>query len=148
MVLLLKCFALVLLQIFSSACLSATDFSKKKILLGGKEVKVEVAETQDQLQRGLMFRTSLNADEGMLFVFKNEETRFFWMKNTFLDLSIGFFDKNKVLVDVQEMKSGKEVNEMLLPSYASAKPAMYALEMKKGWFDINKIKIGSKFKFH
>jgi hypothetical protein len=137
----------VLLQIFSSACLAATDFSKKTILLGRKTVTVEVAETQDQLQRGLMFRTLLNDNEGMLFVFKNEETRFFWMKNTFLDLSIGFFDKNKVLVDVQDMKSGKDVNEPLLPSYGSAKPAMYALEMNMGWFDKNKIKMGSRFKY-
>lgn len=148
MVSLLKCFGLVLILSFSGNSFAALQFSKKKVTLGSKTFVVEVAETLPQHERGLMFVPKLGEDEGMLFVFKNEETRFFWMKNTMIDLSIGFFDKDKTLVDVQEMKSGQNKNDADLPSYGSARPAKYALEMNKGWFDKNKIKLGSKLKIH
>lgn len=90
----------------------------------------------------------MGEDEGMLFIFKNTETRFFWMKNTLIDLSIGYFDAEMKLIDIKEMKSGKGVPDSALPSYASAQPAKYALEMNAGWFDKNKIKLGSKLKIH
>lgn len=149
MVLLLRCFAVViLLNSIAPQASSATEFPKKNITVGTKKITVEIAETPDQLQRGLMFRNGLGENEGMLFLFKNEETRFFWMKNTLIDLSIGFFDKNKNLIDIQEMKSGKNIADSALPSYGSASPAMYALEMNRGWFDKNKIKLGAKLKVH
>lgn len=141
--LLSKCFVVASL-VFSLGANAATPFSKKTITLGKKTLVVEVAETPDQHERGLMFRESMKEDEGMLFIFKNEETRFFWMKNTLIDLSIGYFDKKGVLIDVQEMKSGKGISDSKLPSYASGAPAQYALEMNKGWFEKNGIKLGTK----
>lgn len=134
------------MSLLSQVSWAAKAFEKKKVSLSGKTLVVEMAETAEQHEQGLMFRTSMGQDEGMLFVFKNEETRYFWMKNTMIDLSIGFFDRNLVLIDVQEMKSGKGIEESRLASYASSKPAKYALEMNKGWFDKNKVKIGSKLK--
>ncbi len=124
----------------------AFSFAKKQIQLGSKTLVVEIAETDEQHQRGLMYRDKLSNDEGMLFIFKEEAPRFFWMKNTLIDLSIGYFDKNGDLIDIQEMKSGKGIPDSALPSYPSAKPAKFALEMRKGWFAENKIKIGSKLK--
>lgn len=122
------------------------QLAKKKISLNGRNFVVEVAETTAQHERGLMFREKLGEDEGMLFIFKNEETRFFWMKNTLIDLSIAYFDKNGSLIDIQEMKSGKGIPDYQLPSYPSSGPAKFALEMNKGWFARNKIKVGSKLK--
>lgn len=127
---------------------AATEFAKRKVTLGAKTFVVEIAETGDQHERGLMFRDKLGADEGMLFIFKNEQTRFFWMKNTMIDLSIGYFNKDMKLIDLKEMKSGKGIADSALPTYASAQPAMYALEMNKGWFHKNKIKLGEKLKLH
>ncbi|MGZ3790976.1 MAG: DUF192 domain-containing protein [Bdellovibrio sp.] len=124
------------------------QFTKKKISVNGKSLMVEVAETPKQHELGLMFRQQLGADEGMLFIFKNQEQRFFWMKNTLIDLSIGYFDKDGKLIDIQEMKSGKGIPDYQLPSYPSIGPAKYALEMNKGWFDRNKIKLGSKLKVY
>lgn len=121
-------------------------FKKEKITLDGKTIPVELAETPEQHERGLMFRKSIPESEGMLFVFSNEEVRYFWMKNTFIDLSIGYFDKDKTLIDIQEMKS-TSMMETRPPSYPSAKPAKYALEMNKGWFAKNKVKLGQKFQF-
>ncbi|MGZ3773715.1 MAG: DUF192 domain-containing protein [Bdellovibrio sp.] len=153
MVSLLKCFAskrslaviftLILVPFFSFA---TEQFSKKNVTLANKKLVVEVAETLAQQEQGLMFRGKLGENDGMLFVFKNEETRFFWMKNTQIDLSIAYFDKNGILFDIQEMKSGAGISDAQLPSYPSSRPAKYALEMNKGWFERNKIKKGSKLK--
>jgi uncharacterized membrane protein (UPF0127 family) len=126
--------------------LGATDFEKKKITLGAKTLVVEIAKSPDQHERGLMFRDKLGDDDGMLFIFDNEQTRFFWMKNTMIDLSIGYFDGAGKLIDIQEMKSGKGAPDAALPSYPSSKPAKYALEMNKDWFSKNKIKLGTKLK--
>jgi uncharacterized membrane protein (UPF0127 family) len=138
--------AAILFFSFFAQASSPQSLPKKQITVGSKILRVEIAETRDQQETGLMFREKMGADDGMLFVFKNEETRFFWMKNTLIDLSIGYFDKDGTLVDVQEMKSGKGAPDSALPSYPSAKPAKYALEMSAGWFQKNKIKIGDKLK--
>jgi len=121
-------------------------FKKDTIVLNGKTISVELAETDDQHERGLMFRKSMPENEGMLFIFTGEATRSFWMKNTYIDLSIGYFDKDKNLIDIQEMKA-TSVMEPRPPSYPSVKPAMYALEMNKAWFAKNKVKIGHKFHY-
>lgn len=115
-------------------------------MINGKKITVELAETDEQRTQGLMHRKSLPKNQGMLFVFEQEQTLSFWMKNTFIDLSIGFFDQNKKLVDIKEM-SATSVLQQNFPSYESSKPAKYALEMNKRWFDKNKIKLGSQFIF-
>lgn len=124
----------------------APQFKKEYIQLGHKKILVEIAETNQQLEYGLMHRTSLGKDEGMLFIFKNEQILSFWMKNTLVDLSIGYFSGKKVLNEVIEMKSTSFL-QTNFPSYPSQQPAMYALEMNKGWFNKNKIKTNTVFKF-
>ena len=122
------------------------QFKKEYVQLGPKKILVEIAETNQQLEFGLMHRSSLKENQGMLFIFKNEQILSFWMKNTFIDLSIGYFDEKKTLNEVIEMKS-TSLLQTELTSYPSRKLAMYALEMNKGWFDKNKIKLKTKFKF-
>ncbi len=122
------------------------EFKKEYVQLGPKKILVEIAETNQQLEFGLMHRSSLKENQGMLFIFKNEQILSFWMKNTFIDLSIGYFDEKKTLNEVIEMKS-TSLLQTELTSYPSRKLAMYALEMNKGWFDKNKIKLKTKFKF-
>ncbi len=123
------------------------SFTKKSISLAGKKIKVEIAETDQQHEHGLMFREKLPTNEGMLFVFKDLQIRSFWMKNTIIDLSIGYFDENKKLIDTQEMKATKSLMQQDLPAYPSKSPAMYALEMSQGWFKKNKVSVGAVFSF-
>lgn len=137
-------FSLIVCSSFALA--EDIHFAKEKIKLGGKTLTVEIAETPAQHEHGLMFRKSMPKDDGMLFIFSNEDIRYFWMKNTLIDLSIGYFDKSKTLIDIQEMRAPSAIDTRP-PSYPSAKPAMYALEMNKGWFQKNKIKLGQKFEF-
>ncbi len=116
-------------------------FAKKLVGVGQTQVLVEIADTEEKRQRGLMYRKVLASDSGMLFIFSEEEPRSFWMKNTFIPLEIGFFDRNGKLIDIQEMKPVK--SEMEIPkSYASRSPAMFALEVNPGWFKKNNIRVG------
>lgn len=121
-------------------------FETKKIVIDNKTVTVEIAETDQQHEYGLMLRKSLPKDHGMLFIFETEQILNFWMKNTIINLSIGYFDRNKKLIDIQEMKATTMMQKHF-PSYPSRGAAMYALEMTEGWFDKNKVRVGAKFDF-
>lgn len=117
-------------------------FTQSEIKVGSKKIKVDIAKTPDQHEYGLMNRDSLGKDTGMLFIFERESTLSFWMKNTFIDLAIAYIDSNKKIIDIQEMKATKKNDTSEPAIYPSAKPAQYALEMNKGWFKKNKIKVG------
>ncbi len=121
------------------------SFAKEKIKIGSKLITVEIADNHEKQAFGLMYRSALANDQGMLFVFSDEQVRSFWMKNTFVPLSIGYFDSQKKLIDIQDMKPAISEMQTDFPSYASRAPAQYALEMSLGWFQKNKIKLGQRF---
>ncbi len=139
------CLSLILNTSIAYAGNDQIVFRKESISLANKKIRAEIAETEAEHAQGLMFRTKLGPNEGMLFVFDDEDFRSFWMKNTLINLSIGYFDKNKKLVDIQEMKAMGPTKESQLPGYPSKFPAKYALEMQEGWFKKHNVKIGSKF---
>lgn len=122
---------------------SVVSFKKGSLKIKKKLLKIEVAETPEQYSYGLMNRLTLAENEGMLFIFKEEEQRFFWMKNTFINLSIAYIDKNKKIIDIQDMKAATSSLDDKLPSYPSKGKAMYALEVNQGWFERNGIKVGN-----
>ena len=76
----------------------------------------------------------------MLFVYKREHVMEFWMRNTYVDLDIGFFDKNRVLKVIKTMKRLDET------PVSSEVPVMYALEVSKGWFKSHSIIPGIQFR--
>lgn len=140
---------IVFFLIFSAICDTAfsLNFPKEPVRLNGKTYILEVAKTPDQHETGLMRRRSLGEDEGMLFVFDQQRILKFWMKNTLIDLDIGYFDKFGRLIEVQQMQSVGESYTGPLTSYPSAKPARYAIEMNKGWFKKNNINTGALLVF-
>jgi len=111
------------------------------LMIKGKKLNAQVARTEREKARGLMFRESLGQDEGMLFVYEREEILSFWMKNTPLPLSIAFIDQQGKIVDIQDMEP------FSLRTHFSARPAQYALEVNKGWFQRNGINVGDLVKF-
>ncbi|MES2802517.1 MAG: DUF192 domain-containing protein [Bdellovibrionota bacterium] len=127
------------LQIFATT--QKVKFTHQKIQIGTKKITVEVAQTREQLEHGLMFREKMPIDAGMLFIFSKEQPLSFWMKNTYLDLSIAYIGKDKKIIDIIDMKATSSV-QTDFPAYPSSRPAMYALEMNQGWFTKNRIKIG------
>lgn len=127
---------------------TAPEFSKIKISITQGKIKkylnVELAQTPTQQAYGLMNRTKMPANSGMLFVFDQERVLQFWMKNTLIDLDIAYIDKNKKIIDIQTMKAVTSMLQTNPPTYPSKLPAQYALEMNSGWFKKNKIKEGAE----
>jgi len=109
---------------------------------GGEEVevRVEVADTDPERARGLMGRTALAEDRGMLFVFEEEQELSFWMKDTLIPLSIAYMDSEGHIVDIQDMKALDDDP----PHYTSAEPARYALEVNKGFFEERGVEVGDR----
>jgi uncharacterized membrane protein (UPF0127 family) len=125
---------------------STPVFRRSKIRLAERQITVELADTPELRERGLMFRNELPENQGMLFVFESEQRLSFWMLNTLIPLSIGYFDRNKVLLEVYEMEP--MASRTAIPkTYPSQRPALYALEMPKGWYFRHGVKPGAKFEF-
>jgi uncharacterized membrane protein (UPF0127 family) len=139
----------VLLIIALSIALGAENLNRKyKIFLfseNGKKVglNVEVAKTPAEREKGLMFRGVLRESDGMLFVFDKEDNLSFWMKNTLIPLDIAYINKRGIINEIYYM-APLDTSKI----YSSINPAMYALEVNAGWFNRNKIKIGSKIDFN
>jgi uncharacterized protein len=100
---------------------------------GGEEVevRVEIADTDPERQRGLMGRTALPEDQGMLFVFGGEQELSFWMKNTLIPLSIAFFDAGGDLVARLDMEPCPADP---CPVYDPGESYRVALEVNQGFF--------------
>lgn len=114
-----------------SMLLCTSCFSgEPQVELKGERFRVEVVTTPEKQALGLMFRDSLPGDAGMLFVFPDSRTRSFWMKNTRIPLDIFYFDENLKLVSVAE--EAKPCRVQRCPSYPSAGPARYVLELNAG----------------
>ncbi|MFC1588008.1 DUF192 domain-containing protein [Planctomycetota bacterium] len=112
----------------------------QKIQVGSAFLYVEIANTPKQRTQGLMFRKNLPANAGMIFVYSQEQQLSFWMKNTFIPLSIAFLDRNGRIVSLADLKP------LDLTAVDSRFPAKYALEVNQGWFKNNNIQIGNKVK--
>lgn len=106
------------------------------LVVGGESIKVELADSPGERSQGLMYRDSLAADAGMLFVYPDAAERRFWMKNTRIPLSIAFMDAAGKVVRIAEMQP---LDTTTTPS---EKPAMYALEMNTGWFAAHGVAVG------
>jgi uncharacterized membrane protein (UPF0127 family) len=98
------------------------------LTIGGHKIVAELATTPDQQATGLMHRFSLKPDHGMLFVFDRIQQKSFWMKNTFIPLSIAFIASDGTIVNILDMAPHDE------SSHWSKGPVGYALEMRRGWF--------------
>jgi hypothetical protein len=108
--------------------------------INGQKITAEVAATPERRATGLMHRFSLQPDHGMIFVFERPEPQAFWMKNTFVPLSIAFVGPDGRIINVDDMAPQDET------SHWSKGPALYALEMRKGWFAERGIRAGDVVK--
>lgn len=99
-------------------------------------VRVEIADDDAERARGLMERTALGENRGMLFVFEREQTLSFWMKDTLIPLSIAYIDAEGQIVDIQDMEP------LDTTPHPSAGPARYALEVNQGFFRERDIEVG------
>ncbi len=102
-------------------------------------LKAEIAESDAEKSKGLMFRKMLPGDAGMLFRFYTDAPLNFWMKNTYISLSIAYIDSSGIIREIYDMTPLDTSVE-----YPSRYPARYALEVNRGWFARHNIARGSR----
>ncbi len=99
-----------------------------ELFAGMHRIEAELAATPESRQVGMMQRTIMPPQRGMLFVFPEIDKHCMWMRNTLLPLSVAFLDEKGRIINVEDMQPRTENN------HCAAKPARYALEMNLGWF--------------
>ncbi|MDY8138575.1 DUF192 domain-containing protein [Aquimarina sp. 2201CG5-10] len=106
------------------------------------KLDIEIADDDYQIQTGLMYRKSMQNNQGMLFIFSEETPRSFYMKNTEFALDIIFIDANNKVVSIQ--KNAKPLDESSLPSEG---PAQYVLEVNAKLTDTWNLQKGDSISF-
>jgi uncharacterized membrane protein (UPF0127 family) len=102
-------------------------------------IDIELAQNESQRQLGLMYRDTMAENQGMLFIFDNEEVRSFWMKNTILSLDMVFVNALNEIVTIH-----KYTTPYSEETYESTKPAKYVIELNAGYTDKRKISVGDR----
>jgi uncharacterized protein len=118
--------SLFLLGMVSAA--GAADLPTRTLTVREQKFVVEVAATPETRATGLMHRFSLRPDHGMLFVFEAPQPLAFYMRNTYIPLSIAFLDARGRIINIEDMQPKDE------STHWSKGLAMYAIEMRQGWF--------------
>ena len=102
-----------------------------------KHVQLEIADTPEKQELGLMNRTQMPENSGMLFAFGEPHTYCFWMKNTLIPLTVGFLDEHGVLRQIEDMAP------QTLTTHCASTPVKYAIEMNQGWYTAHQVRIGT-----
>lgn len=123
-----------IIPLFESYCKQQkVDQVDVTINLCGKKVKLIVNSTKESLAKGYMGEDPPQDDEGMLFVYDDEDVLGFWMKDVEFPLDIIFFDKSGKYINHETMAPYTGESEEDLPRYFSKKPARFAIELKADW---------------
>jgi uncharacterized membrane protein (UPF0127 family) len=114
-----------------SGCDAAESQSDSTVIIATRNARhtftVELARTAEEMQRGLMFRTSLAADHGMLFLYADDQPVSFWMKNTFIPLDLLFIDRQGTILRIAQRAVPQST--ALIPS---GEPVRAVLEVNGG----------------
>ena len=133
--------ALIGITLLSTLALSGCQLAPPdapQMLAPLDQLRLEWADDYQERQQGLMERTRLAENAGMMFVFESPKTYCFWMKNTLIPLSVGFIDAQGKLVQINHMQPKS------LQHHCAKQPVLYALEVNQGWFERNNLKVQTK----
>ena len=110
-----------------------------KLYLADKAVVAEVAKAIHEIATGMMFRESMDENDGMLFVFGRPHQTSFYMKNTKVPLYCAYIDGEGKILEIYDMEP---LNLDGIPSQSDK--IQFVLEMNQGWFEKNGIKVGTR----
>ena len=137
--------ALLLNIAFTASGCAQLSSEKPWAELKGRRFSIEVADTPESRERGLMFRREMPSDAGMLFIHDEQDQVAYWMKNTYIPLDILYFDEQFHLVSAQ-LDVPPCGNQPQCPIYPSAGPAKYVLELNAGLAQTLGLKPGDPLK--
>lgn len=109
-----------------------------QMYIGPHEITAEIAITQTEIATGMMFRETMEENEGMLFVFPVAHRVAFYMRNTRVPLSLAYFDQEGTILEIHDLEPFDET-----PVQSESSQIKYVLEMKQGWFDRHQIQVGA-----
>ena len=133
---------LALLVVFSTFSCSKSDVLQTKVIrINQWEVTVEIADTREAQEKGLMGRDSMEEDHGMLFVYDRDSRKSFWMKNTTIPLSLAYIATDGTIREIYDMEP---LSTRIVDSKYSVR---YVLEVNQGAFERHGIKPGDKVEF-
>ena len=144
----LAAIAMIAILVSSCSAQSAKDQDLNKpnpqlktvtLKAGDVGLKVEVAATENQRNRGLMFRKNLADGKGMIFVFDTDQKVAFWMRNTSLPLSLAYLGSDGTILQILDLVPFSEEPR------SSERSVRYGLEVPQGWYAKVGLKVGDKF---
>jgi uncharacterized membrane protein (UPF0127 family) len=127
-----------LFLVVAAATAGAQALPVVKLQAGMHLIQAEVAADFASRAQGLMYRSAMPSNAGMLFIFDEASAQCMWMKNTLIPLSVAFIDDRGSVINIEDMAPQTE------DSHCARRPARYALEMNRGWFAARGIKPGSR----
>lgn len=117
-----------------------SGLSNRTLQIASHVLQVDIAAHEKARRCGLMFRLPLSDDKAMLFVFPQPQRVCMWMKYTFMALSVAFIHSDGTIIDMVDM------SPLSLKKYCTRNEVLYALEVRKGWFNDRGINKGMKIK--
>jgi uncharacterized protein len=127
------------------------EFATGTLQIHGNEqvhtLRIEIAETDEQRERGLMYRTHMPEDAGMLFIYPSEVQGGFWMFNTHIPLSLAYLNRDRVIFQIVQMEPCESEFATMCPAYPSRRPYQYGLEVNQGYFEARGIAPGARIVF-
>ena len=141
---------LLVLSIATAACSHSTQAARRsepEVVLatraGDEHVKVEIARTETERARGLMYRQTLDPGRGMIFLFEVPERHMkFWMKNTYIPLDMIFIGADKRVVYVEE-----NAEPLTLQERGPDEDTQFVLEVPGGWARAHGVERGVPVRF-
>lgn len=134
-----------------SFCTQVAFAKVPTVEIGTNKVKLEVAASPEQIQRGLMYRTSLAEDHGMVFLFHPQDSVRFWMAHCFISLDMLFIKDGKIVKIFENVPPCKEANETDCPTYPNREEAPVTVnevvEVSAGYAKRHSIKEGDSVTF-
>lgn len=117
---------------------AATQQSGITLSVLDQRLTVEIADTGASRRQGLAHRQVLPGNQGMLFVFREPALHAMWMKDTSIPLSVAFLDEQGVIINIADMEPHT------LARHCAERPAKYALEVNRGWFEHRGVRPGTR----
>ncbi len=134
---------LIALSLYTISPPTAGGEGTALVEVNGIPLTVEIVDKPAERSLGLMYRKSLPENMGMLFIYRRPGIMNFWMKNTYIPLSIAYIDTKGYIIAIFKMEPLNEKK-----SYRSPAPAVWALEVNQGWFEKNGVNVGDSVRLY
>lgn len=131
----IKSSLILLLVLLANARAGDISYSVMSINMNQQHYQLQIADNNQRRTQGLMFRPTLGADKGMLFVYPQSGNYRIWMKNTLIPLTVIWMNEEAEIVDIKLLLPCKQPS---CPIYSAPEPARYIIELNQSQYHLYK----------